>query len=446
MGNREHLGSRIGFIMLAAGCSIGCGNVWKFPWMCGQHGGGTFIFVYLLCLVLLGLPILTSEFALGRASQKSPLNMFQALKPENNKWKIMGYICLLGNLCLMSFYTVVSGWIISYFVKFLSGNMEKFGFVTMISDPKLNVFYLFITIAITFLVLCFKIQNGVERVTKVMMTALLVLILILAVHSLNLSGAKDGVSFYLIPSLSKLNGALIVGAMNQAFFTLSVGMGSMAIFGSYIDKSHSLLSESINIIVLDTFVAIVAGIIIFPACFTYNLEVSAGPSLLFDTMASVFNNMTGGRWWGSLFFLFMVFAALSTTLGVCENIVAMVRELTGMNRPLTCLICGLVVFALSLTTALGFSVLHFQPFAEGSTWLDFWDFIVSTNILPLGSLAIVIFCCSRRFGWGWDKFVEEANSGKGLMIKSWMKPVFRYFVPLAIVFVYLYGIITYNWK
>lgn len=442
--NRERLGSRIGFIMLAAGCSIGCGNVWKFPWMCGQYGGGTFIFIYLLCLLLLGLPILTLEFALGRASQTSPIRMFQKIKPRNKKWGIMGYVCLAGNISLMAFYTVVSGWIISYFVKFLTGSFDRIGFGTMIADPGLNVTYLFVTVLIGFVILCFNLQGGLERVTKYMMSALLVLILVLAVHSLTLSGAKEGMKFYLVPSISKINGSMIVGAMNQAFFTLSVGMGSMAIFGSYIGKDHSLMGESVNIIILDTFVAIIAGVIIFPACFTYNLEVGAGPSLLFDTMASVFNNMKGGRWWGTLFFLFMVFAALSTVLGVCENIVAMVREITGFKRPVACLLCGIVVFVLGLTTALGFSVLHFQPFSEGSTWLDFWDFVVSTNILPLGSLVLVLFCCNKS-GWGWDEFVAEANAGRGIKVRNWMKIIFRYFVPLAIGFVYLYGIITFNW-
>ena len=442
--NRERLGSRIGFIMLAAGCSIGCCNVWKFPWMCGQYGGGTFIFIYLLCLLLLGLPILTLEFALGRASQTSPIRMFQKIKPRNKKWGIMGYVCLAGNISLMAFYTVVSGWIISYFVKFLTGSFDRIGFGTMIADPGLNVTYLFVTVLIGFVILCFNLQSGLERVTKYMMSALLVLILVLAVHSLTLSGAKEGMKFYLVPSISKINGSMIVGAMNQAFFTLSVGMGSMAIFGSYIGKDHSLMGESVNIIILDTFVAIIAGVIIFPACFTYNLEVGAGPSLLFDTMASVFNNMKGGRWWGTLFFLFMVFAALSTVLGVCENIVAMVREITGFKRPVACLLCGIVVFVLGLTTALGFSVLHFQPFSEGSTWLDFWDFVVSTNILPLGSLVLVLFCCNKS-GWGWDEFVAEANAGRGIKVRNWMKIIFRYFVPLAIGFVYLYGIITFNW-
>ena len=268
---------------------------------------------------------------------------------------------------------------------------------------------------------------------------------VLAVHCVRLGGAAEGLAFYLTPDFSKINGSVIVGAMNQAFFTLSTGMGGMAIFGSYIDKDHSLLGESVNVIVLDTVVAILAGFIIFPACSSYGLSVNAGPSLLFDTMASVFNNMAGGRVWGTLFFMFMIFAAMSTVLGVCENILAMLRELTGWSRPKGCLICGICVFLLALTTALGFSVFHFQPFAEGTAWLDFWDFIVSNNILPIGSLILALFCCNK-FGWGWDNFVAEANTGKGLKIQPWMKPIFKYVAPAAIIFIYIYGMLTFAWK
>lgn len=444
---RERLGSRMGFIMLSAGCAIGCGNVWKFPWMCGQNGGGTFMLVYLICLLLLGLPAMIMEFSVGRASQKSPLYMYQTLsKPKHKKkWGIFGWICLAGNIALMAFYTVVSGWIIYYFVKFLTGNSSSLGFQSMITTPSINVIFLFVTIAISFFILCFNLQGGLERVTKYIMSALLVLMFILAIHSLTSKGAASGMSFYLKPDFSKLSGSVIVGAMNQAFFTLSTGMGGMAIFGSYIGKERSLMGESLNVILLDTFVAIIAGVIIFPACFTYDLEVTAGPSLLFDTMATVFNHMSGGRIWGTLFFLFMIFAALSTVLGVCENILAMIRELTGWSRPKGCIICGSSIFLLALTTALGYSILHFQPFAEGTAWLDFWDFIVSTNILPLGSLILALFCCNR-FGWGWDNFVTEANTGHGLKIKPWMKPIFKYVVPASIIFIYIYGLVTFNWK
>lgn len=442
---RERLGSRLGFILLSAGCAIGCGNVWKFPWMCGQYGGGGFVLLYILCLLVLGLPVMTMEFAVGRAAQASPIHMYQKIERPGQKWHWHGYVSFFGNVALMAFYTVVTGWIINYFVRFLIGQTADIGFVSMIQNPGLNVTYLAITVVLAFGILCFHLQGGLERITKVMMTLLLVLMIVLAIHSFTLSGAKKGLTFYLVPDFSKITGSVVVGAMNQAFFTLSVGMGSMAIFGSYIGKDHSLLGESVNIIALDTFVAVLAGMIMFPACYTYGLEVNAGPSLLFDTMASVFNNMAGGRWWGTLFFLFMVFAALSTVLAVCENILAMVREMTGWKRPLGCIVCGVGVFLLALTTALGYSKFNFQPFAEGTAWLDFWDFIVSNNVLPLGSLVFALFCCNK-FGWGWENFVAEANAGKGMKIKSWMKPVFRYVVPAAIVFIYLYGMVTFKWK
>lgn len=445
MENRERLGTRLGFILLSAGCAIGCGNVWKFPWMCGQYGGGGFVLIYVICLILLGLPVMTMEFAVGRAAQASPIHMYQKLEKKGHKWHIHGYVALFGNIALMAFYTVVSGWILNYFVKFLTGQNENFGFVSMISDPVVNVKYLLAAVVAAFVILCFDLQGGLERVTKYMMTALLVLMAVLAIHSFTLPGAAEGLSFYLIPDFSQINGTVIVGAMNQAFFTLSVGMGSMAIFGSYIDKDRALLGESTHIIILDSFVAIVAGLIMFPACFTYGLEVNAGPSLLFDTMATVFNHMNGGRWWGTLFFLFMVFASMSTVLAVCENILAMVRELTGWSRPKGSLICGIGIFLLSLTTALGFSVIHFQPFAEGSTWLDFWDFLVSNNILPLGSMVLALFC-SNSSGWGWENFMAEANAGKGIKVRNWMRPIFRYLVPAAILFLYIYGMITFNWR
>ena len=445
MKEREKLGSRFGFIMLSAGCAIGCGNVWKFPWMCGQSGGGSFMLVYFICLLILGLPAMTMEFAVGRAAQTSPIHMYQKLQKPGGKWGILGYICLLGNIALMTFYTVVAGWLIYYFVKFITGQNGSFGFEEMIANPGINVTYLFVSVLLAFLILSFGLQGGLERVTKYMMTSLMVLILILAVRSFMLPGAAEGLRFYLIPDFSRITGKVVVNAMNQAFFTLSVGMGGMAIFGSYIGKEHSLMGESVRIILLDCFVAVTAGLIIFPACFTYGLEVTAGPSLLFDTMANVFDHMEGGRWWGTLFFLFMVFAAMSTVLGVCENILAMVREITGWSRPKGCIVCGIVIFGLALTTALGFSVWKFTPFAEGSTWLDFWDFIVSNNVLPLGSLALSLFCCNS-YGWGFEQFMQEANTGHGIKVKKWMKSVFRYVVPIAILFIYIYGLITFNWK
>lgn len=401
--------------------------------------------VYFICLLILGLPAMTMEFAVGRAAQTSPIHMYQKLQKPGGKWGILGYICLLGNIALMTFYTVVAGWLIYYFVKFLTGQNGSFGFEEMIANPGINVTYLFVSVLLAFLILSFGLQGGLERVTKYMMTSLMVLILILAVRSFMLPGAAEGLRFYLIPDFSRITGKVVVNAMNQAFFTLSVGMGGMAIFGSYIEKEHSLMGESVRIILLDCFVAVTAGLIIFPACFTYGLEVTAGPSLLFDTMANVFDHMEGGRWWGTLFFLFMVFAAMSTVLGVCENILAMVREITGWSRPKGCIVCGIVIFGLALTTALGFSVWKFTPFAEGSTWLDFWDFIVSNNVLPLGSLALSLFCCNS-YGWGFEQFMLEANTGHGIKVKKWMKPVFRYVVPIAILFIYIYGLITFNWK
>ena len=443
--NREHLASRLGFILLSAGCAIGCGNVWKFPWMTGQFGGGGFVLVYVICLLVLGLPVMVMEFALGRASQASPLGMYQALEPKGSKWHIHGWFALIGNVALMAFYTVVTGWMIYYFWMFLTGKNEGLGFVEMITNPGVNVLFLAIAVVVGFAILSFNLQGGLERVSKYLMIALLALMLVLAIRSCTLPNAGEGLKFYLVPDFKKIDGSVIVGAMNQAFFTLSLGIGSMAIFGSYIGKERSLLGESVNVILLDTFVAIVAGLIIFPACTSYGMEVGAGPALLFNTMATVFNNMMGGRIWGTLFFLFMVFAALSTELAVFENILAMVREKTKWSRPKGSVVCAVVIFLLSLTTALGYSKFSFQPFAEGSAWLDFWDFIVSTNLLPLGALIFALFCCNK-FGWGWDNFVAEANAGKGMKVKRWMKPIFRYVVPVVVAFLYVYGLVTFAWK
>ena len=447
MQNRERLSSRLGFLLLSAGCAIGCGNVWKFPWMAGQYGGGGFVLIYIFCLVLLGLPVMTMELALGRASQASPVRMYQKLEKPGQKWHLHGYLALFGNVCLMSFYTVVSGWILYYFVSFLTGKSADLAFVPMITNPSLNMFYMGVVIVLGFLVLSFNLQGGLERVTKYMMVALLLLMIVLAGRSFTLGGAKEGLAFYLLPDLSKITPNVIVGAMNQAFFTLSLGIGSMAIFGSYIGKDRTLMGESVNIIILDSFVAITAGLIIFPACFTYGVQVDNGPSLLFNTMATVFNNMAGGRFWGTIFFLFMVFAAMSTVLAVFENILACVREMTGWSRPKGCIICGAALFVTSTTTALGYSVLSgFVPFAPGSAWLDLWDFIVSNNLLPIGSLIFAVFCCNKRYGWGWENFIAEANSGKGLKVKNWMKPLFCYLVPAAIIVIYITGLVTFSWN
>ena len=423
--SREKLGSRLGFILLSAGCAIGCGNVWKFPWLTGQNGGGGFVLIYFLCIILIGLPVMTMELALGRASQASPAKMYQKLEKPGHKWHLHGYFALFGNICLMSFYTTVAGWMIYYFYKFLVGQNQGLSFSGMLSSAPVNVGFMAIAVAIGFLVVSFKLQGGLERITKYMMFALLGIMIVLAVRSFTMDGAAEGLKFYLVPDFSKITGSTVVAALNQAFFTLSLGIGSMAIFGSYLGKERSLLGESVSIAGLDTFVAIVAGLIIFPACFTYDLEVQAGPGLLFNTMATVFNNMDGGRWWGTLFFLFMVFAAMSTVFAVFENILACVRELTGWSRPKGSVVCGIVIFVLSLTTALGYSVWSdFQPFAAGTSVLDIWDFIVNMNLLPLGCLVYTLFCCNR-WGWGWDNLLAEANAGKGLKVKNWMKPLFR---------------------
>lgn len=443
---RERLSSRLGFILLSAGCAIGCGNVWKFPWMVGQNGGGAFVIIYLVCLILLGLPALTMEFAVGRASQASVVKMYGKLDSKGKSWAIHGYVAFIGNICLMAFYTVVTGWMFYYFVMFVIGRADELGFSSMISNPQVNVIYLAVAILVGFIILTFNLQGGLERITKYLMLMLMVLMLVLAVKSGMAEGAMEGYKFYLVPDFTCITPGVVVAAMNQAFFTLSVGIGSMAIFGSYIGKERSLLGESLNVILLDSMVAVVAGLIIFPSCFTYDLEVGSGPALLFDTMATVFRNMNGGRLWGSLFFAFMVFAALSTELAVCENILACARELTGWSRKKGCLVCGIGVFLIALTTALGYSKLKFQPFGEGTAWLDFWDFIVSTNLLPIGSLVITLFCTNKRLGWGWDNLVNEANQGKGIKIKNWMKPIFKYFVPICVLTIYIMGLVMFNWK
>ena len=414
---REKLGSRLGFILLSAGCAIGCGNVWKFPWMAGQYGGGAFVLIYLICLLVLGLPVMIMEFSLGRASQASPIGIHHKLQKPGQKWHLHGKIALAANFLLMMFYTSVTGWMLYYFFKFLKGDMTGLSaeacasqFGNMQGDPAVMVGFM----------------------------------LILAFNSFTLDGAKEGLSFYLKPELSKINGNVIVGAMNQAFFTLSLGIGSMAIFGSYIGKERTLMGESLNILGLDTFVALVAGLIIFPACFTYDIEVSAGPGLLFESMATVFNNMAGGRWWGSLFFLFMFFAAMSTIIAVFENILAMLREITGWSRVKGCIIAGILVFVLSVPCALGFNLLSdFKPFTSKSGVLDLEDFLVSNCCLPIGSFLYVLFCVSKK-GWGFDKFLEEANTGKGPKLPRRLKPYLTYVVPVLIVGLFVYGILSFE--
>ncbi len=448
---RERLGSRLGFILLSAGCAIGVGNVWKFPWMAGQYGGGAFVLIYLLFLVILGLPVMVVEFSLGRASQASPVKLYQKLEKPGQKWHLHGYGALVANFLLMMFYTSVTGWILYYFVKFLSGDMTgipngastaQFG--EMLSSPAVTVGFMAVVVVLGFLILSFGLQKGVERVTKYIMIALLALMVVLAINSFTLDGAKDGLSFYLKPDLSKIDGNVIVGAMNQAFFTLSLGIGSMAIFGSYIGKERSLVGESVNILVLDTFVAVVAGLIIFPACFTFDVEPGAGPSLLFVSMAKVFNNMAGGRWWGSLFFLFMLFAAFSTIIAVFENILACVRELKNWSRVKACVICGVAILVLSVPCALGFNLWSkFVPFASGSSVLDLEDFLVSNCLLPLGAVCYVLFCVSKK-GWGFDNFIAEANAGKGMKLARWMRPYMTYILPAIILFVFVIGILNFQ--
>lgn len=448
---RERLGSRLGFILLSAGCAIGCGNVWKFPWMCGQNGGGAFVLIYLIFLVIMGLPIMTMEFSLGRASQASPVKLYQKLEKPGQKWHIHGYASLVGNVVLMMFYTSVAGWILYYFVKAVSGNLTGLSatqvddmFGGMMSSPSIMVGFMAVVVVLGFLILSFSLQKGLERVTKYMMVALLALIVVLAVHSFTLPGAKEGLSFYLIPDFSKITASVVVGAMNQAFFTLSLGIGSMAIFGSYIGKERSLMGESVNVIILDTIVAVFAGLIIFPACFTFDVEVSAGPSLLFVAMANVFSNMAGGTIWGSLFFLFMFFAAMSTVLAVFENILACIRELTNWGRIKASIICGIGMLLLSVPCALGFNVLSdFQPLGAGTSVLDLEDFIVSNCLLPLGCLIYLLFVTNKDYGWGWDNFIKEANEGKGLKFPTSAKAYCTFVLPLIIAALFVIGILSY---
>lgn len=448
---REKLGSRLGFILLSAGCAIGCGNVWKFPWMCGQYGGGAFVLIYLLFLIIMGLPVMIMEFSVGRASRASVIKCYQNLEKPGQKWHYHGVAAFIANLLLMMFYTSVAGWILYYFISFVKGDMTGITdaasvqlFDNMLKDVPVMVGFMAIVVIMGFVILCFSLQKGLERITKYMMVLMLALMVILAVRGFWLDGAKEGLTFYLEPDISKINGSVIVGAMNQSFFTLSLGIGSMAIFGSYIGKDRTLMGESLNILVLDTFVAIVAGLIIFPACFTFDVEAGSGPSLLFVAMAKVFNNMAGGRIWGSLFFLFMFFAAMSTVLAVFENILACVREITGWKRIKACIICCAAMLVLSLPCALGYNVLKdFHPFNSSSAILDLEDFIVSYLLLPIGSLVYILFCTSKK-GWGFDNFIAEANTGKGPKVARWLKPYFTYVLPLIIVFVFVMGIITFE--
>jgi len=453
---REKLKSRLGFILISAGCAIGIGNVWKFAYMAGQGGGGFFVLLYLLFLVMLGIPIMSMEFAVGRASQKSPAQAYKALEKAGQKWHIHGYIALIGNYLLMMFYTTVAGWMLYYFYltstgKFVGLNTDGVAnvFSEMLQKPVTMTICMLIIVVVGFFICSIGLQNGLEKVTKVMMVALLAIMVILAINSFFMKGAKEGLSFYLIPSIERAKAAGIgntaVGAMNQAFFTLSIGIGAMAIFGSYIGKDRSLLGESVNIACLDTFVAITSGLIIFPACFTFGVDQTQGPSLVFITLPNIFNNIPFGRVWGSLFFVFMTFAAFSTVLAVFENIVSCGMELTGFNRKKSSIVNMILVALLSMPCVLGFNLWSFDWLGVfGGSFLDFEDFLVSNIWLPLGSLIYLLFCTSK-FGWGWKNYKEEANTGKGIKIHNWMRVYLTYILPLIVLFIFAFGIYDKFW-
>ena len=448
---RERLGSRLGFILLSAGCAIGVGNVWKFPWMVGMYGGGAFVFIYIFFLIILGIPVMTMEFAMGRASRKSPVRLYNELEPKGSKWHLHGYAAMAGNYILMMFYTTVAGWLLRYFVDTASGkfvgadtNQVTDMFMNMLGEPVSMIIYMGIVVLIGFTVCSMGLQNGIERVTKFMMIALLAIMVVLAVNSAFLEGGSEGLKFYLIPDIDRMMeigiGEVVVGAMNQAFFTLSLGIGAMAIFGSYIGKERSLMGEAVNVTILDTFVAFTAGLIIFPACFSYGVEVNNGPALIFMTLPNIFNNIAGGRFWGSLFFIFMTFAAFSTVLAVFENIIACCTDLFGWSRKKACAINLVLIFVLSIPCVLGYNVWSDITPIGAKDVLDSEDFIVSNLLLPIGSLIYILFCVSR-YGWGWDNFVKEANEGKGLKVASWMRPYMTYVLPVIVVAILVIGLI-----
>ena len=448
---RETLKSRLGFILLSAGCAIGIGNVWKFPYIAGQGGGGAFVLFYLIFLVILGLPIMTMEFAVGRASRKSPVRAYQALEKPGQKWHIHGYFTLIGCYLLMMFYTTVAGWMLHYFymtaVGKLAGlNAEQVAgkFTEMLASPATMTFWMVFVVVVSILVCAKGLQSGLERVTKGMMIALLLIMVVLAVNSLFMPGAKEGLSFFLVPDFARMQEVgvvnTLVSAMNQAFFTLSLGIGAMSIFGSYIGKEHSLLGESVRIVVLDTFVAITAGLIIFPACFTYHVDQTSGPSLIFITLPNIFANMSMGRLWGSLFFLFMAFAAMSTVLAVFENIICCGMELTGCSRKKSSLVNLVLIILLSMPCVLGYNLWAWDGFAVfGGAVLDVEDFLVSNLFLPLGSLVYLLFCVTR-YGWVWQNYKKEVNTGKGLKVQDWMRGYLTYVLPLIVVFIFAFGL------
>lgn len=448
---RESFQSRLGFLLVSAGCAIGIGNVWKFPYVVGENGGGWFVLFYLLFLVVMGLPILTMELAVGRSSRKSAVLAYKALEPKKSKWHIHGYIAIAGCYLLMMYYTTVSGWMLSYFVKFLRGTFTHgmsteacsgvFG--AMLSSPGEMGLWMAVTVLLGFLVCSRGLQSGLEKVSKVMMVGLLALIVVLAVHSFTLSGAGEGLRFYLVPNWDAVRAAglgnVISAAMNQSFFTLSLGVAAMEIFGSYMSKDHTLLSEGARICGLDTFVAIMAGLIIFPACFSYGVEVDSGPNLIFITLPSVFTNMAGGRVWGALFFLFMTFASFSTVIAVIENIMSSCMDLFGWSRKKAALVNGALILIASIPCVLGYNVLSgFHPIG-GRDVLDSEDFLVSSILLPLGSLVYLLFCVTR-WGWGFKNYQAEANTGKGMKVAGWMRWLFMIVLPIMILAIFFIGL------
>lgn len=450
---REKFSSRLGFLLISAGCAIGLGNVWRFPFITGKYGGAAFVLLYLVFLVLLGLPIMVMEFAVGRASNKSVALSFDTLEQKGTKWHWHKYSSLAGNYLLMMFYTTIAGWMLIYCVKMLLGAFTGLNaaavsdvFAGMTANPRLMGLAMASIVIVCFLICSAGLQNGVEKITKWMMLCLLMIMLVLAVHSLTLSGAKEGLRFYLFPDFEKLKGTnlmnAIFDAMGQAFFTLSIGMGSIAIFGSYIDKKHSLTGEAVRVTMLDTGVALMAGLIIFPACFTYGVSPDSGPNLIFVTLPNVFISIPGGRIWGSLFFIFLLFAALSTVIAVFENILAWWMDLKGWSRKKAVLVNLPLMLLLSLPCVLGFNVLSgFEPLGAGSNIMDLEDFLVSNNILPLGSLVYLLFC-TRKYGWGWKNFCAEANTGSGLKFPKWARIYVSYILPLIVLAIFVQGYIS----
>lgn len=449
---REQLGSRLGFLLLAAGCAIGLGNVWRFPFITGEYGGAAFVLIYLLFLVILGLPLMTMEFAVGRGGQTSIGPGMRKLEPAGTKWHLHGYTGLLGNVVLMMFYTTVTGWMIAYCWYSLSGQLTGLApaevgafFGKTLASPSTLITWLIVTLVIGTSVCAIGLQKGVERITKFMMGSLFLVMFLLVIRAVTLPGAAEGLKFYLLPDFGRLMehglGEVIFAAMGQAFFTLSIGIGSMAIFGSYIGRDHSLAGESLRIMILDTLVALMAGLIIFPACFAFKIDAAAGPGLIFVTLPNVFNSMPGGQLWGALFFVFMSFAALTTVVTVMECIIAYTIDNWGWKRTPAALIVGVSLFVLSIPCVLGFNVWSsFAPLGKGTIILDLEDFIVSNNLLPLGSMVFLFFC-TRKNGWGWDNFIKEANSGKGLKFSHAIRFYVSYILPLIVFYVFIQGYI-----